>query len=234
MDKYQKKIIDEYYQKISIFAILCSKASKYYTFYKNMLILPNILIGSILTILNSIFNNTNDIKYANITLNALSTLLITLDKSFQFSEKSASFLKSSISFTTLSHAIDKFYVNPHGSNKEDITNFINMLITDYDKLIESLSYEIPSSIIENVISQFGNDIKIPLVMLTSSNANINHFQKSRMQSVFIPPIFNSGDNKIQSAEEMENRNKTKPRSSSIDVQYINNDGDVDNSDGCED
>jgi hypothetical protein len=52
MDKYQKKIIDEYYQKISIFAILCS----------------------------------------------------------------------------------------------------NMLTTDYDKLIESLSYEIPSSIIEHVIS----------------------------------------------------------------------------------
>lgn len=164
--------IQDYSQKISIFAILCSKSSKYYSFYKNILVFPNIFIGITLTMLNSIFTDINDIKYANIILNAVSTLLIALDKSFQFSEKASLFHKSSISFTTLSHSIDKYNVQP---DDIDINDFLNKLIDDYDNLIDNLSFEFPSSVIEDVIKQFGNNVKLPLIVFTSSNANISQF-----------------------------------------------------------
>lgn len=190
--------IQDYSQKISIFAILCSKSSKYYSFYKNILVFPNIFIGITLTMLNSIFTDINDIKYANIILNAVSTLLIALDKSFQFSEKASLFHKSSISFTTLSHSIDKYNVQPHDV---DINDFLNKLIDDYDNLIDNLSFEFPSSVIEDVIKQFdGNNVQLPLIVFTSSNANISQFINNQIHpdvssnSVFIQTNLSSSNN----------------------------------------
>tara|TARA_Y100000389_G_scaffold146531_1_gene145245 strand:- start:9265 stop:9816 length:552 start_codon:yes stop_codon:yes gene_type:complete len=173
MDNNTQKLLDEYYQKITMFAILCSKSSKYYSFRKNLLIIPNILITAILTIINSLFTDTNDIKIANIILSACSTLLIALDKSFQFSEKSSLFHKTSINFTTLSHMIDKFYIQPDTVN-------INELINSYDNIIENITYEIPSSIIDIVINQFDDDVKIPLIMLTSNNATKKQLKKNKI------------------------------------------------------
>jgi hypothetical protein len=57
------QILNEYQQKITILAILCSKTSKHYSTYKNALVLPNILITTALTILNSIITDVNNIKF---------------------------------------------------------------------------------------------------------------------------------------------------------------------------
>lgn len=161
----EKTILDDYQQKITILAILCSKTSKHYSTYKNALVLPNILITAALTILNSIITYVNNIKLVNISLSATSTLLIALDKSFQFSEKSSLFFKSSTNLTTLSHSIDKYKINPTNDNTNE---FINHLINQYDSIIENITYEIPSYIIDSVLEQFDdniiNDIQLPIIM----------------------------------------------------------------------
>jgi hypothetical protein len=181
------QILNEYQQKITILAILCSKTSKHYSTYKNTLVLPNILITAALTILNSIITDVNNIKLVNISLSASSTLLIALDKSFQFSEKASLFFKSSTNLITLSHSIDKYKVNPTNDNSNE---FVNHLINQYDSIIENITYEIPSYIIDNVLQQFDdnmiNEIQLPIIMLTSGSVKIKKNKISPNMLLSIP------------------------------------------------
>ena len=168
-----ENVLRDYSQKIIVFSVICSKTSVYYTYYKNILMFSNICIGSLLTILNSLFTDTNKLKLANISLNAILTVCIAFDKSFQFSEKADFFHKISTSFTTLSHSIDKYNINP---NNVDIKIFMNNIIQEYDNLIESINYNIPSYIVKQIITQFGTDIDLPLIVFSASNSK-SHLTK---------------------------------------------------------
>lgn len=168
-----KNILDNYTQQITVLAILCTKTSKYYNRKRHCLIIPNIIITSMLTILNAVFENTNHLKIANVILNASSTLLIALDKSLQYSEKATLFFKSSQLLSKLSHDVDRHRLNAEVETEQE---FLKTLINDYDNIVSNITYEVPNSIITSVSKAFDCDIRIPLVMMANSNMNLKRIQ----------------------------------------------------------
>lgn len=173
-----KTILEDYTDQITILAVLCSRTAKYYNWKRHCLIVPNIFITSTLTILNAIFENTNNLKIVNVALNGFSTLLIALDKSLQYSEKASLFFKSGQLLTTLSHSIDKHKLS---GNKESEEEFLKTLINNYDNIISNITYEIPSHIIDKVSQICERDINIPLVLMTSNNTKLQNIKKKEKE-----------------------------------------------------
>jgi hypothetical protein len=103
-----------------------------------MINVPLILSSSVMTILNSMANdNSNDMKYANIALNATTSLILTLIGNFKLAEKVTNFKNIEIKMNTLCHSIEDKLTN---DLEHTSTENIRQIINEYDTSNEQLDY----------------------------------------------------------------------------------------------
>jgi len=77
----QIKLLESYRDKAYITSILCSQSAEHFSFLRSIINIPLILSSSTMTVLNSMDStegSNNNMKYANIILNAWTSLILSL------------------------------------------------------------------------------------------------------------------------------------------------------------
>ena len=140
----QIKLLESYRDKAYITSILCSQSAEHFSFLRSIVNIPIILSSSTMTVLNSMDEGTNNnMKYANIVLNAYTSLILSLVANFKLPEQATNFAQIQVKMNKLTHQIeDKLTIDLESCKIEDIRHFIN----DYDALYEQLDYAFPNFI----------------------------------------------------------------------------------------
>ena len=159
-----KILCDDYTDMSFVYSILCMKSSNYYGRIKYLVDFPVILISASLSIINSNLrsDNENDIKilrYLNISLNILSTVLIAINTIFKINEKKLIFKILSDKFTKISHRIEEHKI----LNKID-KHFISNTINSYETIVEGLEFDFPEHIKRSVRTQFKEIKTLPPII----------------------------------------------------------------------
>lgn len=153
-----KNILLELKDKVYIYNIMTIKASDTYATVRSFVNLIMILMSSAMSIINSSFD-ANDIKVANIILNCLTALAISLISNFKIVEKANSFKLMSLKFSKLHHYIDeKLQIETISiSDIQDVTR-------QYDDLLEHTD-RIPIFVKRIVYRNYKNKKHLPFVLL---------------------------------------------------------------------
>ena len=106
------EILKDYRDKCYITAIWCELSYNFYSTIYNISLLPTILGSSILTILNSSEIKDDILKKINISINGMTTIILTLVISYGSNDRINSFNNSRIKFNKLNH-ITESVVNKH-------------------------------------------------------------------------------------------------------------------------
>jgi len=138
----QRDLLKSYKDKSFIMMILCEQSYNEYTFIKNIINVPLILVNTAMTALNSIVMNADDMKIPNILLNSTTGVIIGLISSFKIYEKIQSFHQLQGKFNKLSSNLESKLIKMDAINDDDITNVIDT----YDNLVDSIDYPISESI----------------------------------------------------------------------------------------
>jgi hypothetical protein len=140
----QIKLLQSYRDKSYVTSILCSQSEEFFSFLRSMINVPLILSSSVMTIMNSLSNdNSNDMKYANIALNATTSLILTLIGNFKLTEKISNYRTIHFKMNKLCHQIEDRLTNDlDNTNVDHIRQFIN----EYDSLNEQNDYPFPGFI----------------------------------------------------------------------------------------
>ena len=128
----QIKLLESYRDKAYITSILCSQSAEHFSFLRSIVNIPLILSSSVMTVLNSMDEGSNNnMKYANIILNAWTNLILSLVGNFKLPENATNFAQIQVKMNKLCHQIeDKLAIDLESCKIEDIRQFIN----DYDDL----------------------------------------------------------------------------------------------------
>jgi len=102
----QIDLLKSYKDKSFIMLFLCEQSYNEYTFIKNIINVPLILVNTAMTALNSIVVNADDMKIPNILLNIITGVIIGLISSFKKYEKIQSFQQLQCKFNKLSSSIE--------------------------------------------------------------------------------------------------------------------------------
>ncbi len=146
--------------KIEAMVLLCSKASGYWAMVKFAFNIPLVLTSSAMCIINSVSEHPEDIKIANIIVNAVSVLIVSLNNSIKATEKCDLFRRLSQQFLLLGGLIE----NASEFTDEDYT----ITAMKYEGLINDLLFEeIPSRYKQEVIEIF-KDRYLPLQLATTN------------------------------------------------------------------
>ena len=166
----QHTLIKQYRDKCYITCILCQESSSYNNLMKTIINIPLILTSSAMTVINSSFN-ADDIKIANIILNASTSLILSLLGNFKFTEKSSHFRSMNIKFTKLLHQIEDLLINDFDEVEKDD---IKKIIADYDMLVEGLEYDFNNFIKERVKLKYKDTKTLPNILNCSSDILYNN------------------------------------------------------------
>ena len=132
----QIKLLESYRDKAYITSILCSQSAEHFSFLRSIVNIPIILSSSTMTVLNSMDEGTNNnMKYANIILNAWTSLILSLVGNFKLPEQATNFSQIQVKMNKLCHQIeDKLAIDIESCKIDDIRHFIS----EYDALYEQL------------------------------------------------------------------------------------------------
>ena len=147
LNKHQIALLQSYRDKSYVMNVLLTKSYERYAFIKQITNIPLILSSSAMAIVNSSSFSGEEVKLPNIIINSLTALTISLIGNFQINQKEMLFQNLSSKFLKLCHQIeDDLTNNIEDVDKTDVKKFID----DYDNLIESVTYVIPSDIQDKV------------------------------------------------------------------------------------
>lgn len=147
LNKHQIKMLQDYRDKSYVMNVLLTKSYERYSFIKQITNIPLILSSSAMAIVNSSSFSGDEVKLPNIIINSLTALTISLIGNFQINQKEMLFQNLSSKFLKLCHQIeDDLTNNIDDIDKSDVKKFID----DYDNLIESITYVIPTDIQDKV------------------------------------------------------------------------------------
>jgi hypothetical protein len=100
-------------------------------------------------------------KYANIILNAWTSLILSLVGNFKLPEQATNFSQIQVKMNKLCHQIeDKLTIDLESCKIEDIRHFIN----DYDALYEQLDYSFPNFIKNRVKKVYSGKKVLPNIL----------------------------------------------------------------------
>ena len=158
----QIKLLESYRDKAYITSILCSQSSEHFSFLRSIVNIPLILSSSTMTVLNSMNEGTNNnMKYANIILNAWTSLILSLVGNFKLPEQATNFAQIQVKMNKLTHQIeDKLTIDLESCKIEDIRHFIN----EYDVLYEQLDYAFPNFIKNRVKKIYSGKKVLPNIL----------------------------------------------------------------------
>ena len=144
MDNIDKKI-NLIKSKAEALSLTCNLASIYWNRFKMFFQIPLILTSSVMALLNSITEDAEQVKLANIIVNSVSVLIISLSNSFKCAEKSDNFKKVSQGFLLLVSEIEN-----RESNKD-----LHTYNLKYDGLLNDIEFsDINESIRKNINMMF--------------------------------------------------------------------------------
>ncbi len=145
---HQKILLDDYLDKTFMMAILCEHSKIFYYNFRNILIIPTILLSSVLCIFNASGKSIPEEKHyilniLNISINAVIAFISTLQSFLQINDKYTQFQTLTTKFIKLEHYIENYI-----SNYPDKINdkFIDDVITSYDNLIDDIDFTFPDFI----------------------------------------------------------------------------------------
>ena len=158
----QIKLLESYRDKAYITSILCSQSAEHFSFLRSIVNIPLILSSSTMTVLNSMDEQTNNnMKYANIILNAWTSLILSLVGNFKLPEQATNFSQIQVKMNKLCHQIeDKLSIDIENCKIEDIRLFIS----EYDNLYEQLDYSFPNFIKNRVKSVYSGKKVLPNIL----------------------------------------------------------------------
>ena len=157
----QIKLLESYRDKTYITSILYSQSAEHFTFLRSIINIPLILSSSTMTVLNSMDEGNNNMKYANIVLNAWTSLILSLVGNFKLPEQATNFSQIQVKMNKLCHQIeDKLTIDLESCKIEDIRHFIN----DYDALYEQLDYSFPNFIKNRVKKIYSGKKVLPNIL----------------------------------------------------------------------
>ena len=158
----QIQLLESYRDKAYITSILCSQSAEHFSFLRSIVNIPLILSSSTMTVLNSMNEGTNNnMKYANIILNAWTSLILSLVGNFKLPEQATNFAQIQIKMNKLTHQIeDKLTIDLESCKIEDIRHFIN----EYDVLYEQLDYAFPNFIKNRVKKIYSGKKVLPNIL----------------------------------------------------------------------
>lgn len=163
---HQKILLDDYLDKTFIMSILCENAKNYYYNFRNILIIPTILLSSILCILNASSDSIVDEKHfiltiLNIFINAIIAFISGLQSYLQINDKYIQFQTLTTKFIKLEHYIEN-YISNYPSKIND--KFIDDTISNYDNLIDDIDFTFPNFIKVKVKQKYKDIRTMPNVL----------------------------------------------------------------------
>ena len=156
----ETELLQSYKDKAYIMSILCEQSYNHYSFVKNMINIPLIIVNTALTILNSAIFDANDMKIPNILLNSTTGIIIGLISSFKVYEKIQSFHQLQGKFNKLSSSIETKIIKVEEISDDDIKNVIDT----YDNLVDNIEYPISDRIKGKVKKQFIEKLNLPMML----------------------------------------------------------------------
>ena len=155
------KLLESYRDKAYITSILCSQSAEHFSFFRSMVNLPIIITSSVMTVLNSMSDNSNEMKYANIVLNTWTSLILSIIGNFKLTEQATNFKQIEIKMNKLTHKIeDLLSIDLENTNIEHIRAIIN----EYDALNESLDFPFPNFIKNRVKKVYSGKKTLPNIL----------------------------------------------------------------------
>jgi Na+/H+-translocating membrane pyrophosphatase len=155
------KLLESYRDKAYITSILCAQSSEHFSFLRSMVNLPLIISSSVMTVLNSMSDNSNEMKYANIVLNTWTSLILSIIGNFKLTEQATNFKQIDIKMNKLTHKIEDFLsIDLENTKIEDIRAIINK----YDTLNESLDFPFPNFIKNRVKKIYSGKKTLPNIL----------------------------------------------------------------------
>jgi len=151
--------LKDYGDKAYITYILCDLSCSFYSTIYNITLLPTILGSSILTILNSSEIDNDILKKVNIIVNGCNTIILALVNGYRFNDRINTFNNSKIKFNKLNHLIESI-TNKNVDGEID-KSIVENIISEYDKIMEDVSYQFPNHIKNKVIKRFGGSRCLP-------------------------------------------------------------------------
>ena len=158
----QIKLLESYRDKSYVTSCLCNQSAEHFSFLRSIINIPIILSSSVMTVMNSMDEGTNNnMKYANIVLNAYTSLILSLVANFKLPEQATNFSQIQVKMNKLTHQIeDKLTIDLDSCKIEDIRQFIN----DYDALYEQLDYAFPNFIKNRVKKIYSGKKVLPNIL----------------------------------------------------------------------
>jgi len=152
-----KIILDDYIDMIYIYEIICNETYNYYYNLKFIFEFPIIFINIIMTIINSTITDIYIIKHSNIFLNVTTMLLVSLSNYLKINEKCEILKINRDKFIKLYNLIEK-----RKYTDEISVDFIDIVITNYDNIIENINFSFPSNILKKIRTNYGQKKTLPL------------------------------------------------------------------------
>ena len=158
-DKKYIDILDVYNDKSFVYSVLCNQSARFYNVLQYSFQIPIILTSSVLSVLNGSQNEDLDkhLKLINTIFNIITALVLSLKSTFQFESKYNDFKLNGMKFQKLSHLIESKVLE--GNINQD---FVNMVMTAYDNIVESLDADVPSHICNRVRKEYATKKHLPI------------------------------------------------------------------------
>lgn len=163
---HQKLLIDDYLDKTFVMSILCERTKNYYYNMKVSLQLPAIIIACILCFFNAASDNIPDekhyvLKWVNVTANAFSAFIISIQSLLQVGDKYNQFSNVANKFTKLEHHIETSI-----NNNPDLIDerFITDSIRTYDTIIDDIDFTFPGFIKTQVKMKYKDKRTMPNIL----------------------------------------------------------------------
>jgi len=189
-------------ERVIIYEHMCYKTAEYYSKWNRFCVIPSLFLSAALAIYNSasITSTTpsadstqNTSKIVNVVLNGSITLILSVQNTLKFPEKSDYFFNLKKKFTKLHNSLNNeildqvshLHVNP---------DILRNLMKEYEVLDENINYEYPRSIINDTKKKFHtyslptlcNGIQV--VEQEIQTRGLGHFKRSsKLKTYSIPP-----------------------------------------------
>jgi hypothetical protein len=189
-------------ERVIIYEHMCYKTAEYYSKWNRFCVIPSLFLSAALAIYNSASMTTttpsadstqNTLKIVNVVLNGSITLILSVQNTLKFPEKSDYFFNLKKKFTKLHNSLNNeildqvshLHVNP---------DILRNLMKEYEVLDENINYEFPRSIINDTKKKFHtyslptlcNGIQV--VEQEIQTRGVGHFKRSsKLKTYSIPP-----------------------------------------------
>ena len=149
--------LKQYLDKSFISAILCQYHYEYYNKINYISMFPLVIGSSVLTILNSSTIDESIMKYINISINGLNTLIIALTTNYKLNDRLTTYKNLYIKYQKISHKIESSI-----NNSTEITDkILDDIINEYDTIGNDNNFGYLSYYKIKIIDKYGKTRSMP-------------------------------------------------------------------------